>query len=105
MHFNKLDIFKRDGFRCRYCGFDGTTFENYFFLEIDHINPKGPRLDPSNVATACHRCNDWKFNDPCANVEEAKAIIARHREANLRYWEKNVIPLVRECRRIRMKSA
>src|SRR6266852_1853147 len=40
-------IHKRDGFRCRYCGLDGTqTFASWLSLSWDHLLPKGdPRRD------------------------------------------------------------
>lgn len=44
-------IFKRDGYRCVYCGRIGTT--------LDHIIPKhlGGRSNTSNLACSCRRCN------------------------------------------------
>lgn len=88
--WERLDIYERDGFRCRYCGFDGGTFESWPYLVVDHINPVGPRDDRENLATCCHFCNSMKSNDPCDNVEQAKAIIARHLEMNRAYWKQNV---------------
>ena len=93
--WHRLDIYERDGFRCRYCGFDGTSFDSWAFLEVDHIDPGGPRDDPANLATCCHRCNAWKGNDPCTSIEEAREIIGRHRVANLAYWEREVVPRIR----------
>ncbi len=91
-NWDRLDIYKRDGFRCLYCGFDGRTFDSWPFLEIDHINPTGPRDDPANLATCCHRCNSWKGNDPCQSVAQAKTIIAGHHEKNLAFWNREVVP-------------
>lgn len=52
---NKLRfaIYKRDGYRCRYCG--RRTDD----LEIDHIIPiaKGGKSTYNNLQTLCHRCN------------------------------------------------
>jgi hypothetical protein len=95
-NWDRLDIYERDGFHCLYCPFDGSTFETWPFLTIDHINPAGSRDDPANLATCCRRCNDWKGNDPCESVADAIAILARHRQQNLAYWEQNVAPRARK---------
>ncbi len=87
---DRLDIYERDGFRCVYCGFDGGTFETFHYLQVDHINPIGPRNDPSNLVTACSYCNHCKGNDPCENVEQAKVLLKKHDELNRAYWAKNV---------------
>ena len=93
-HWERLDIYERDGFRCLYCDFDGSKFETWPFLTIDHINPHGPRDDPANLTTCCHRCNDWKGNTPCENIEQAKEIIAQERKWNFAFWQKNVVPRI-----------
>jgi hypothetical protein len=49
-------IFKRDGFRCVYRDFDGSTFDGWRFLAVDHVDPNGSD-DPSNLVTACCYCN------------------------------------------------
>jgi hypothetical protein len=51
---------RRDGFRCRYCGLDGTqSFANWLSLSWDHLLPKGHphRDDPDFIVTACNFCN------------------------------------------------
>jgi hypothetical protein len=53
-------IHKRDGFRCRYCGIDGTQdFASWLSLSWDHLLPKGdPRHDdPQYIVTSCMFCN------------------------------------------------
>lgn len=55
----RFEIFKRDGFRCRYCGREaGEGVE----LRVDHVDPKsnGGSNEPSNLVTACHECNAGK---------------------------------------------
>jgi hypothetical protein len=50
----------RDGFRCRYCGLDGTkNFENWLHLSWDHLLPKGHpnRDDEKFIVTSCLFCN------------------------------------------------
>ncbi len=50
---------RRDGFRCRYCGLDGSTWPNWLSLSVDHLLPKGhaKRDDPDFIVTACMFCN------------------------------------------------
>lgn len=55
-----LAVHRRDGFRCRYCGLDGTeSFANWLSLSYDHLLPKGhpQRDDEDYVVTACMFCN------------------------------------------------
>jgi hypothetical protein len=49
-------IFQRDNYTCQYCGARGVP------LECDHVYPisRGGSDDPSNLATACFRCNRSK---------------------------------------------
>jgi hypothetical protein len=44
------EIYARDGFKCRYCDLDGTTFPAWEFLQIDHFKPrwKGGTDNPKN---------------------------------------------------------
>jgi hypothetical protein len=53
-------VHKRDNFRCRYCGLDGTlSFANWLSLSWDHLLPKGhPNRDNLDyIGTACMFCN------------------------------------------------
>ncbi len=62
-----FEIMKRDGFRCRYCGLDGTeSFANWLTLSWDHLFPKGhpDRDNPEYIVCACNFCNcadNWYF--------------------------------------------
>ena len=63
----RQNIFKRDGFRCQYCGTrDGLT--------LDHVLPrsKGGHDSWHNLITACQKCNTYKGN---RTPEEAEMII------------------------------
>lgn len=53
-------VHKRGGFRCRYCGLDGTaSFANWRSLSWDHLLPKGHanRDNLDYIVTACLFCN------------------------------------------------
>jgi hypothetical protein len=53
-------ICQRDGFRCRYCGLDGTaSFGAWLSLSWDHLLPKGhpERDNPTYIVAACMFCN------------------------------------------------
>jgi hypothetical protein len=53
-------VLKRDGFRCRYCGLDGTkSFSAWLNLSWDHLLPKGhpERDNPDYIVAACLFCN------------------------------------------------
>jgi CRISPR/Cas system Type II protein with McrA/HNH and RuvC-like nuclease domain len=66
------DAYIRDKCRCVYCGLDGTKFENWRQLTLDHIIPeaKGGEDVLENLAVCCRRCNDNKgtFN-PVEGIE------------------------------------
>lgn len=54
----RFEIFKRDEFKCRYCG-RGPSIDNTVILQIDHVRPKAKGGDWSkqNLLTACQECN------------------------------------------------
>lgn len=51
----RFGVFKRDGFRCMYCGAHPPTV----ILHVDHIHPvaEGGTNDIDNLITACEPCN------------------------------------------------
>lgn len=51
----RFDVFKRDSFKCQYCGSAAPEF----VLHIDHILPhaKGGTNDITNLITSCLACN------------------------------------------------
>lgn len=68
----RFDVFKRDSFRCQYCGATSPDV----LLEIDHINPvaKGGDNDITNLLTACQACNSGKSDKTLdENTTVAKA--------------------------------
>jgi 5-methylcytosine-specific restriction endonuclease McrA len=54
----RFEIFKRDSFRCQYCGKSAPEV----VLEIDHVDPVagGGKSDILNLLTACNPCNAGK---------------------------------------------
>ncbi len=52
------EIFRRDGYRCAYCG----TVATVDLLSVDHVQPrvKGGDNSGGNVVTACIACNTAK---------------------------------------------
>jgi len=54
----RFEVFKRDGFKCMYCGAEAPKA----VLHVDHVNPvaKGGGNDMLNIITACEGCNSGK---------------------------------------------
>ncbi len=52
----KLEVLKRDGYRCRYCGKRGDDFH------FDHVFPysRGGETTVANIVLACPSCNQSK---------------------------------------------
>ncbi|MGD9726777.1 MAG: HNH endonuclease, partial [Nitrospiraceae bacterium] len=84
--------FERDRFRCAYCGFDGSTFERWAFLQIDHCKPQclGGDHEPTNLKTSYIVCNHMKGGKPYNTVEEARAEIQQWWSQMRTYWDTDV---------------
>jgi 5-methylcytosine-specific restriction endonuclease McrA len=56
IELNRANVFKRDGYRCQYCGTKKAPFT------IDHVMPrKNGRIDSwENLVCACVKCNNKK---------------------------------------------
>lgn len=54
----RFEVFKRDSFKCQYCGSSAPDV----ILEVDHIKPKskGGKNDLFNLVTSCKACNRGK---------------------------------------------
>jgi len=61
----RFDVFKRDGFRCQYCG----AMAPDVLLELDHLHPKskGGGGDLLNLVTSCKECNRGKGKRPLSD--------------------------------------
>lgn len=59
----RFEVFKRDGFRCQYCGRSPKNDETVV-LHLDHIHPKskGGATTKDNLITSCLECNIGKGN-------------------------------------------
>ena len=58
-----FETMRRDDFRCRYCGLDGTaSFDSWLAFSWDHLLPKGhPNRDnPKFIVAAYSFCNTKK---------------------------------------------
>lgn len=58
----RFEVFKRDGFKCVYCGAPPTGG----VLHVDHVIPvvEGGTNDPENLVTSCPDCNLGKSGVP-----------------------------------------
>ena len=92
-----LRIFRRDHYKCQYCGLDGLQrFENWLVLTIDHVQPQargGPRT-LANLVTACQPCNTIKGRHLFKSMEDARKYVLTKRE----HWEKYYLGQVRAWR-------
>lgn len=93
---NRFEVFKRDGFRCQYCGRPVPEVT----LEVDHIIPKaeGGKDSKDNLITACFECNRGKGPeslgdsgppiDYAARIDETKERAKQLK--SYRLWERKV---------------
>jgi len=86
----RFEVFKRDGFRCVYCG---AAPSETVLLEADHIHPvaDGGTNDIDNLVTACDACNRGKGARLLTSIPQSledKAMEVAEREAQIRaYYE------------------
>lgn len=85
----RFEVFKRDGFKCQYCG----SVPPIVVLEVDHIIPvsKKGSNDIDNLLTSCFDCNRGKSNReltalPQTTVE--KITLLKEREAQYKEYRK-----------------
>lgn len=78
-----MTIFKRDHYKCQYCGLDGmSSFENWLQLTVDHIHAyaKGGSLKADNQVTACQPCNTIKGTKDFRTLPDARKYVQEKRE-------------------------
>lgn len=103
-----FETMKRDGFRCRYCGLDGTeSFSNWLALSEVHLLPKDhpDRNNREYIVCACSFCNtaDNRFFEQAAArglkfegmstedlVEQRRPYVERARASYREFWEIHV---------------
>ncbi|MCK9575347.1 MAG: HNH endonuclease [Clostridia bacterium] len=69
----RFEVFKRDGFKCMYCGKASPEV----VLEVDHIIPysKGGCDDLDNMITACRECNNGKSDIDIIPVSDSDQLV------------------------------
>lgn len=70
----RFEVFKRDSFKCKYCGANGESI----ILHVDHITPvaEGGGNDIMNLITSCSQCNLGKG----ARTLDDSAVAAKSRK-------------------------
>jgi 5-methylcytosine-specific restriction endonuclease McrA len=65
--FNNRMLFRRDNYRCMYCGYEFSSTE----LTRDHVVPraKGGKDRWENVVAACKRCNHQKADKLLEDID------------------------------------
>lgn len=78
----RFEIFKRDGFKCLYCGV--TPAQKV--LRVDHVRPvaEGGSDSATNLVTACFDCNAGKGPVP---LDEQRLAVGFASEADLEHAE------------------
>lgn len=84
----RFDVFKRDGFKCMYCGAHPPSV----LLHVDHVVPvaAGGKNDLDNLITACEPCNLGKGARDLNNVPQAwsdRAAEIQERERQIAGYE------------------
>lgn len=90
----RFEIFKRDSFKCCYCGKDNKF---NIKLEIDHVKPvtDGGGNSIDNLVTSCFDCNRGKSANPL-NVNDK--ILKRKMVFNFLQEEEKIISILLESR-------
>jgi hypothetical protein len=112
-----FNVHRRDHFRCRYCGLDGTrSFSAWLSLSWDHLLPQWhpDRDNPDFIVTACTFCNEadnryfdladergLKFDGmtPEELVAQKRPYVEKTRQSYWEFWKTRVIvtnPLIED---------
>jgi len=92
----RFEVFKRDGFRCAYCG----QAPPVVILEVDHIDPisKGGKDSINNYITACFDCNRGKRDIPLTKIPtqlSENIEILKEKEEQLKEYRKFIAKIER----------
>lgn len=84
----RMDVFKRDHFKCQYCG----NHPPAVILEVDHITPvsKGGDNNVDNLITSCFDCNRGKGAVELSVIPETvaeKAEVLKEKESQLKAFK------------------
>ena len=101
----RFEVFKRDSFKCQYCG----AFAPDVVLHVDHITPvsAGGTNELTNLLTACVACNsgkaDNKLDDKSA-VSKARNQMEQLQERReqlemMMAWKEELRDIAQDCRR------
>jgi hypothetical protein len=85
---SRFEVFKRDGFKCQYCGRTPPDI----VLELDHIQPKckGGPDDINNYITSCFDCNRGKAGKSLKDLPKTlKVNLADLQEREMQITEYN----------------
>jgi hypothetical protein len=101
-------IHSRDGFKCVYCGLDGTkSYSAWLCLSLEHLLPRGNRLRDTReyMVTACLFCNaadnhyfakasergiTFKDKNRQELVAQRTPYVLKTRESYHRFWKSKV---------------
>jgi hypothetical protein len=78
----RFEVFKRDSFRCQYCGKSAPEV----VLEIDHVTPvaNGGKSDILNLISSCKPCNAGKGKRPLSDSSAITKQLDQLKELNER---------------------
>ena len=84
-------IWRRDKFKCRYCGYDaGASYEAFrrAYLTIDHLKPRkyGGTDDKNNLFTCCRACKAYKGRERLDSVENVQRFLRLYWAECSRPW-------------------
>lgn len=98
----RFEVFKRDSFRCQYCGAEAPTV----LLQVDHIDPvaDGGTNDIANLVTSCAACNAGKSDrrlDDNSAIAKSKAQLdelqqRREQLELMMEWKRGLVDLSNE---------
>jgi hypothetical protein len=81
----RFEVFKRDGFKCMYCG----AHPPEAILEVDHVKPvaDGGKNHMDNLITSCFACNRGKAANSLDSIPQSlsdKATAIKEAEAQIK---------------------